>query len=117
MNDNHGRVGPSQRSSRLRIALGQRLKERRQTQGISIGDAARAIGTASADLEAIECGQRAINPQELLRLCRLLQVDISWPFDASSQQLSGFEVQEPGSRQQKFPMAQVTELRKDASEA
>src|SRR6266851_10339447 len=52
-------------------ALGLRLQEARKTRGITQQDAAETLGMSRPTYIAIEKGERAIQPRELIRLAEL----------------------------------------------
>ena len=61
--------------ARIKIALSERLRERREALGISKNALAQAAGIAVQTVSFIESGTNSPSVSTLLRLCVVLKVD------------------------------------------
>lgn len=59
-------------------AVGQRLRNARETLGLTQEDVAGALGIQRTSVIAIEAGKRNVSALELRRLGRLYRRDVSW---------------------------------------
>lgn len=72
--------------------LGARLREARSAAGRTQEQAAQAIGAARTTMVAIEKGERAVKPEELVQLARAYGRKLSW-FLRPGAPVEGFSVQ------------------------
>jgi DNA-binding XRE family transcriptional regulator len=82
------------RSSRIDCVIGARLLARRERQGFDRASLAAAVGATERGLVDYEKGVDRIDAQTMLKLCRALDVDLSyffspWLNEADLSELSG----------------------------
>ncbi len=65
----------------VNLHVGQRLRARRVTLGLSQGDVGRAIGIASQQVQKYEKGVNAMNAQRFCDFARFLKVPVAYFFE------------------------------------
>lgn len=61
--------------------MGRRLKAARTNAKVPIEDTAAAIGQSSVYVKTVEAGEASLTAEQVVELCRLLNVPPSWFFD------------------------------------
>ena len=63
-------------------SLGSRLRQIREERNLSLDEVAAKLELSSADLGAVEAGERTLSHQEVMDLCNVLDVPIDELFKA-----------------------------------
>ena len=61
--------------------MGRRLAVAREDAQCTTEDVALTIGASSAYVQAVESGEASLTAEQVVELCRLLEVPPSWFFD------------------------------------
>lgn len=93
--------------------VGNRLREARETLGLTQGDVAQALGIPRTSVLAIEAGRRKVTGLELRRLARMYRRPIEWLLGEAAPEVSADDALfhataalSPGDKEQVLRFAQ-----------
>jgi transcriptional regulator with XRE-family HTH domain len=88
MTDDDGALGGPELDETDDHLIGERLREARETLGLTQADVAGALGIQRTSLVAMEAGRRKVSGLELRRLARIYRRSIEWLLGEQTPEIS-----------------------------